>query len=86
MQAVRGLRRATPRAQRRGKLRPPAGELLAHHRRLPARQLRQEFPDDLRRHYWRAKRLWSGPYFADSVGGTPISVLRQYIEQQSRLC
>jgi REP-associated tyrosine transposase len=32
------------------------------------------------RHYWRARRLWSGSYFADSVGVAPISVLRQYIE------
>jgi REP-associated tyrosine transposase len=53
---------------------------------VSSRRLRQEFPDDLRRHYWRAKRLWSGSYFAGSVGAAPISVLRQYIEQQSRLC
>jgi putative transposase len=33
-------------------------------------------------HHWRAKRLWSGPYFAESVGGPPISALRHYIEQQ----
>jgi putative transposase len=48
---------------------------------VSSRRLRQEFPD-LRRHYWRAKRLWSGSYFAGSVGGAPISVLRQYIDQQ----
>jgi putative transposase len=47
------------------------------------RRLRQEFPD-LERHYRQAKRLWSGSYFAGSVGGTPITVLRQYIEQQDR--
>jgi len=34
---------------------------------VSSRRLRQEFPD-LRRHYWRAKRLWSGSYFAGSVG------------------
>jgi hypothetical protein len=50
---------------------------------VSSRRLRQEFPG-LRAHYWRAKRLWPGPYFARSVGGTPISVLRQYIEQQER--
>ncbi|MGD0937358.1 MAG: transposase [Streptosporangiaceae bacterium] len=37
---------------------------------------------DLARHYWRAKRLWAGSYFAGSVAGAPIAVLRQYIEQQ----
>jgi putative transposase len=50
---------------------------------VSSRRLRQEFPD-LRQHYWRARRLWSGSYFAGSVGGAPISVLRQYIEQQDR--
>jgi putative transposase len=48
---------------------------------VSSRRLRQEFPD-LRRHCWRAKRLWSGSYFAGSVGGAPISVLRHYIDQQ----
>ena len=50
---------------------------------VPSRRLRQEFPD-LRPHYWRAQRLWSGFYCAGSVGGAPISILRQYIEQQNR--
>jgi putative transposase len=50
---------------------------------VSSRRLRQEFPD-LRQHYWRARRLWSGSYFAGSAGGAPISVLRQYIEQQNR--
>ncbi|MHB8244476.1 MAG: transposase, partial [Acidimicrobiales bacterium] len=50
---------------------------------VSSRRMRQEFPE-LARHYWRAKRLWSGSYFAGSVGGAPNSVLRQYIEQQDR--
>ncbi|MFJ9368035.1 IS200/IS605 family transposase [Nocardia sp. NPDC101769] len=50
---------------------------------VSSRRLRQEFPD-LVHHYWRAKRLWSGSYFAGSVDGAPISVLHQYIEQQQR--
>ncbi|MGW5387434.1 IS200/IS605 family transposase [Nocardia sp. NPDC003963] len=50
---------------------------------VSSRRMRQEFPE-LAQHYWRAKRLWSGSYFAGSVGGAPISVLRQYIEQQQR--
>jgi putative transposase len=50
---------------------------------VPSRQMRKGFPG-LARHYWRANRLWSGSYFAGSVGGAPISVLRQYIEQQNR--
>jgi putative transposase len=50
---------------------------------VSSRRLRQEFPD-LARHYWRARRLWSGSYLAGSVGGAPLSVLRAYIEQQQR--
>ena len=31
-----------------------------------------------------ARRLWSGSYFADSVGGAPLDLLRASIEQQRR--
>ena len=50
---------------------------------VSSRRLRQEYPE-LVRHYWRAQRLWSGSYFAGSVGGTPLSIVKQYIEQQNR--
>ncbi|AFM10477.1 ISHa1942 transposase A-like protein [Saccharomonospora phage PIS 136] len=50
---------------------------------VSSRMLRKEF-EDLRFAYWRGVRLWSGSYFAGSVGGAPISVVRQYIEQQQR--
>ncbi|MEU1466216.1 transposase [Streptomyces sp. NPDC005727] len=41
------------------------------------------FPD-LVHHYWRAQRPWFGSYFAGSVGGAPLSIVKQYIEQQNR--
>jgi putative transposase len=50
---------------------------------VSSRRLRQEFPE-LARHYWRVRRLWSGSYFAGSVGGAPLNVVRAYIEQQRR--
>ncbi|WP_405094687.1 IS200/IS605 family transposase [Micromonospora sp. NBC_01412] len=50
---------------------------------VSSRRLRQEFPE-LVEHYWRAQRLWSGSYYAGSVGGAPLSVVRQYIEDQRR--
>jgi putative transposase len=50
---------------------------------VSSRRMRQEFPG-LARRYWRANRLWSGLYFSGSAGGAPISVLRQYTEQQNR--
>ncbi|MFB7673096.1 IS200/IS605 family transposase [Kitasatospora purpeofusca] len=50
---------------------------------VSSRRMRQEYPEPVR-HYWRAQRLWSGSYFAGSVGGAPLSTVRQYIEQQIR--
>jgi len=47
------------------------------------RRLRQEFPD-LRRHYWRGKRSGRGRTSPGRSAAPPISVLRQYIEQQNR--
>lgn len=45
------------------------------------RILRKEFGEQLRRYLW-GEHLWSPSSFAGSVGGAPISVLRQYIESQ----
>ncbi|MEV4813276.1 IS200/IS605 family transposase [Micromonospora avicenniae] len=50
---------------------------------VSSRRLRQEFPD-LARHYYQANKLWSGSYYAGSVGGAPLSAVKQYIEQQNR--
>src|ERR1700737_631819 len=50
---------------------------------VSSRRMRQEFPE-LARHYYRANKLWSGSYFAGSVGGAPLSIVRHYIEQQNR--
>jgi putative transposase len=50
---------------------------------VSSRRLRQEFPD-LVRHYYQTNKLWSGSYFAGSVGGAPLSVIKHYIEQQNR--
>lgn len=50
---------------------------------VSSRRMRMEFPD-LARHYYRANKLWSGSYYAGSVGGASIEVLRRYIEGQRR--
>jgi putative transposase len=50
---------------------------------VSSRRPRQEFPG-LVRHYYRANKLWSSSYFAGSVGGAPLSIVGQYIEQQNR--
>ncbi|EKY5210910.1 transposase, partial [Escherichia coli] len=43
--------------------------------------LRRDRPDIAVRYYYKGV-LWSPGYFANSCGGAPISVIRQYIEQQ----
>ena len=45
-----------------------------------SRVLRRLRPD-IDKKYWRGV-LWSPSYFAASCGGAPISIVRQYIEQQ----
>ena len=41
------------------------------------------YEKELERIYWKGV-LWSPSYFAGSCGGAPLSVLKQYIEQQQR--
>lgn len=45
-----------------------------------SRLLRAEFP-------WLRNRLptlWTNPYFVSTVGGSPLAVVKQYIENQKR--
>lgn len=49
---------------------------------VSSRLLRRARPDIAAR-YWRGV-LWSPSYFAASCGGAPITVIRQYIDQQRK--
>lgn len=50
---------------------------------VSSRRLRQRF-ELFKKAYWGDKvALWSRSYFAASVGGAPIEVLKQYIAQQN---
>jgi putative transposase len=46
-----------------------------------SRLLRQEFPQ-LRR---RLPSLWTNAYFVSTVGGAPLAVIKQYIENQKHV-
>ncbi|BCI84627.1 IS200/IS605 family transposase (plasmid) [Mycolicibacterium sp. TY66] len=46
-------------------------------------QIRQHYPTHVRKHLW-GNHFWSPSYFAASCGGAPLSIIKQYIEQQSR--
>jgi putative transposase len=47
---------------------------------VSSRRLRQQFPA-LEKHYYK-NALWSRSYFAGSVGGAPLSVLKTFIQNQ----
>lgn len=52
---------------------------------VSSRKIRQNFP--CVKYHWSNKKsgsLWSPSYFAGSVGGTSVDVLKQYIERQQR--
>ena len=50
---------------------------------VSSRKLRLHHPELIKPAYMK-NALWSPSYFAGSVGGAPIEVIRQYIEQQNR--
>ncbi|GGV04905.1 hypothetical protein GCM10010502_69660 [Kitasatospora aureofaciens] len=50
---------------------------------VSARRLRQEFPTHIRKYLWGAQ-FWSPSYFAASCGGAPLSIIKEYIENQKR--
>jgi putative transposase len=60
----------------------PVSHLVNSLKGVSARVMRRDHPD-LARRFWRG-HLWSPSYFAGSIGGAPLSVLRQYIEDQQR--
>lgn len=49
---------------------------------VSSRMLRKEFPEFKKAYWGDGLALWSRSYFAASVGGAPIEILKQYIEQQ----
>lgn len=49
---------------------------------VSSRKLREKFTD-LSKKYYKGV-LWSPSYFASSCGGAPISIVKQYIENQKR--
>lgn len=56
-------------------------KLIRYMKGRSSRYLRQEFP-------WLKRRLptlWTNSYFVSTVGGAPISVIKQYIENQKNV-
>lgn len=49
---------------------------------VTSRLLRRDHKEELRKYYWKPV-LWSRSYFVASCGGAPLSVIKQYIQQQA---
>jgi putative transposase len=49
---------------------------------VSSRLIRKAFSEHLKKFYWKPI-FWSRSYCVLSCGGAPLSVLRQYIEQQA---
>ena len=47
-----------------------------------SRLIRRDMPD-IKKRYWGNAGLWHRSYFAGSVGGAPLEIVKQYIEQQA---
>jgi putative transposase len=64
----------------------PLSELVNSLKGVSSRLLKQEFPAI--NAFWSVRKsrgvLWAPSYFAGSVGGAPLSVLKTYIEHQGR--
>lgn len=51
---------------------------------ISSRLIRKEFKAELAQVYWKAPVFWSRSYCVISCGGAPLSVIKQYIEQQEQ--
>jgi putative transposase len=63
----------------RGQLSKPVNSLKG----VSSRRLRQEHDAHVRRHLWGG-HFRSGSYFAGSCGGAPLTVAKQYVQNQKR--
>lgn len=55
--------------------------LVNHLNGVSSRRLRQQYPTQVRKYLW-GKHFWSPSYFAASCGGAPLTIIKQYIQQQ----
>jgi putative transposase len=50
---------------------------------VSSRRLPQRYSTQVRKYLW-GKHFWSPSYFAASCSGAPLTIIKQYIEQQNR--
>ena len=52
---------------------------------VSSRYIRKEFHSHISRYYYKKPVFWSRSYCILTCGGAPLSVIKQYIEQQSEI-
>ncbi|MET7480313.1 transposase [Streptomyces sp. NPDC005648] len=86
----RGLRSRAGAVQQRRGPRPPSRapprevqlpKLISSLKSASSRLLRKEYDTHIRRHL-QGGHIWSGSYSAASCGGPPLTVVKQYTENQ----
>lgn len=58
-------------------------KLISSLKSASSRLLRKEYDTHIRRHL-QGGHIWSGSYSAASCGGAPLTVVKQYTENQKR--
>lgn len=58
--------------------------LINNLKTVTSRLIRKEFADHIKKYYWKPI-FWSRTYCLLTVGGAPLSVLKQYIENQNEV-
>lgn len=48
-----------------------------------SRRLRNTYPDEVKKHFWKGV-LWSRSYFVATTGGVTLDVVKEYITNQAR--
>lgn len=51
---------------------------------VSSRYMKKEHGEHLKKFYWGTNAMWSRAYCLITAGGAPLSVLKQYIENQER--
>ena len=51
---------------------------------VTSRYLKKKYVEHLKQFYWGTNAMWSRAYCLITAGGAPLTVLKQYIENQER--
>lgn len=60
--------------------------LIANLKATSSKTMWRNYPEYLKKQYWKKRVLWTGSYFVASCGGVTIDQLRKYVENQDRPC